>query len=174
MTQTFDLYNDKGEKVESGVASPLTHTGLAANTTYSNWKISYAGDTENLVKIPDFKTLKVAVTGISATPSDISVVAGQTAKVAISVQPSNATINAYDIKPDNESIATMDQDGTIHGIIAGKANFTITSIDDPSKSTIVAVTVTSATPAVPAASTAVPAASTTSAAPATSVAPKVV
>ena len=168
MTQTFDLYNDKGEKVESAVASPLTHTGLAANTTYSNWKISYAGDTENLVKVPDFKTLKVAVTGISATPSDISVIAGQTAKVAISVQPSNATINAYDIKPDNESFATMDQDGTIHAIAAGKTNFTITSIDDPSKSTVVAVTVTSATPAVPAASTAVPAA------PTTSVAPKVV
>ena len=142
MTQTFDLYDDKGTKVESGVASPLTHTGLAANTTYSNWKIAYAGDASNLLKVPDFKTLKVAVTGVSATPAAISVVAGQTAKVAISVQPSNATINAYDIKSDNESFATMDQDGTIHGIAAGKANITITSIDDPSKSTVVAVTVT--------------------------------
>ena len=64
-------------------------------------------------------------------------------------------------------VGNMCQGGTIHGIIAGKANFTITSIDDPSKLTIVAVTVTSATPAVPAAST-------TSAAPATSAAPKVV
>ena len=44
------------------------------------------------------------------------IVDGQTAKVAISVQPSNATINAYDIKPDNESFATMDQDGTIKGL----------------------------------------------------------
>lgn len=142
MANTFDLYDDKGTKVESGVASPLTHTGLAANTTYSNWKISYAGDASNLVKIPDFKTLKVAVTGVSATPATISVVAGQTAKVAISVQPSNATINAYDIKSDNELIAKMDQDGTIHGIAAGKANITITSVDDPSKSTVVTVTVT--------------------------------
>lgn len=142
MTQTFDLYDDKGAKVESGVASPLTHAGLVANTTYSNWKISYAGDASNLVKVPDFKTLKVAVTGVAATPAAISVVAGQTAKIAISVQPSNATIKEYGIKSDNELIAKMDQDGTIHGIADGKVNITITSLDDPSKFTVVAVTVT--------------------------------
>lgn len=142
MANTFDLYDDKGTKVESGVASPLTHTGLVANTTYSNWKISYAGDKDNLVKIPDFKTLKVAVTGVAATPAAISVVAGQTAKVAISVQPSNATIKEYSITPDNKLIATMDQDGTIHGIAEGKANITIASMDDPSKTTVVVVTVT--------------------------------
>ena len=38
----------------------------------------------------------------------------------------------------------MDQDGTIHGITAGKVNITIASMDDPSKSTVVAVTVTTA------------------------------
>jgi len=142
MANTFDLYDDKGTKVESGVASPLTHTGLAANTTYSNWKIAYAGDTTNLVKVPDFKTLKVAVTGVSATPATVSIVAGQTAKVAISVQPDNATINEYSITSANESIAKMDQDGTIHGIAAGTVNITVASVDDPSKVAVVAVTVT--------------------------------
>jgi len=142
MASTFDLYDNKGNKVESGVASPLTHTGLAANTTYSNWKIAYAGDTTNLIKIPDFKTLKVAVTGVSATPATVSVVAGQTAKVAISVQPADATINTYNITSANESVATMDQDGTIHGIAAGTVNITVASVDDPSKVAVVAVTVT--------------------------------
>lgn len=144
MANTFDLYDDKGTKVESGVASPLTHTGLTANTSYSNWKIAYAGDTTNLVTIPTFKTLKVAVTGVSATPATISVVAGETAKVDISVQPANATINTYNITSADEKIATMDQDGTIHGVAAGTVNITIASTDDPSKVAIVAVTVTAA------------------------------
>ena len=130
MANTFDLYDDKGTKVESGVASPLTHTGLAANTTYSNWKIAYAGDTTNLVKIPDFKTLKVAVTGVSATPATVSVVAGQTAKVAISVQPANATINNIALHLLMNQLQKWTR-RLIHGIAAGTVNITVASVDDP-------------------------------------------
>lgn len=144
MANTFDLYDDKGTKVESAVASPLTHAGLAANTKYSNWKISYAGDTTNFVAVPDFTTLKVAVTGIAATPATISVVAGQTAKINVSVQPANATVNGYSLSSADETIATVDADGTIHGIKAGTVNITAIANDDNTKISLVAVTVTAA------------------------------
>lgn len=144
LANTFDLYDDKGTKVESAVASPLTHTGLAANTKYSGWKIAYSGDTTNLVTVPDFTTLKVAVTGIAATPATVSVVAGQTAKIDVSVQPANATVNGYSLSSADETIATVDADGTIHGVKAGTVNITAVANDDNTKTAVVAVTVTAA------------------------------
>ena len=52
----FDIYNEGGAKVADNKPSPVTVGGLTPNTTYTGWKIAYAGSEEK-ADIPEFKTL---------------------------------------------------------------------------------------------------------------------
>lgn len=51
----FDIYNADGAKVADNKPSPVTVGGLTPNTTYTGWKIAYAGADEK-ADIPEFKT----------------------------------------------------------------------------------------------------------------------
>ena len=51
----FDIYNADGAKVADNKPSPVTVGGLTPNTTYSGWKIAYAGANAK-ADIPEFKT----------------------------------------------------------------------------------------------------------------------
>lgn len=51
----FDIYNADGAKVADNKPSPVTVGGLTPNTTYTGWKIAYAGS-EAKADIPEFKT----------------------------------------------------------------------------------------------------------------------
>ena len=51
----FDIYNADGAKVADNKPSPVTVGGLTPNTTYTGWKIAYAG-AEAKADIPEFKT----------------------------------------------------------------------------------------------------------------------
>lgn len=55
MANIFDIFDAKGANVQSGVASPITITGLKPETTYSGYTIAYAGKPDKTV-IADFKT----------------------------------------------------------------------------------------------------------------------
>ena len=52
----FDIYNADGAKVADNKPSPVTVGGLTPNTTYTGWKIAYAG-AEAKADVPEFKTL---------------------------------------------------------------------------------------------------------------------
>ena len=61
MANLFDVYNDgsiidhtEGEKLETG-ETPITVTGLTADTTYDKVQVAYAGS-DNKSDVPSFKT----------------------------------------------------------------------------------------------------------------------
>ena len=53
--QTFDVYDNKGNKVASAQASPVVLSDLTAGTKYSGYQAAYAGSSAKAT-IPDFTT----------------------------------------------------------------------------------------------------------------------
>lgn len=89
----------------------------------------------------------VNVTGITADKT-LTVQVGKTAKISASVQPDDATDKAITFASADKTLATVDADGTVHGIKAtdpGKTvAITATAHGDSSKTATTAVTVTAA------------------------------
>lgn len=85
----------------------------------------------------------VNVTGITADKT-LNVDVGKTAKITASVQPDNATDKGLAFASEDATIATVDADGTVHGVKAGKVNVTVSAHADGSKTATTAVTVTAA------------------------------
>lgn len=93
------------------------------------------------------QTPTVNVTGITADKS-LTVQVGKTAKINAVITPDNATNKGVIYKSADPTLATVDADGTVHGIKAtdpGKTvQITATSYADGSKIATTAVTVTTA------------------------------
>lgn len=86
----------------------------------------------------------VPVTGVTVTPETASVEAGKTTKLTAAVAPDNATDKTVTWSSSDDSVATVDADGTVHGIKEGTATITATT-KDGSKTDTCAVTVTAPT-----------------------------
>lgn len=67
---------------------------------------------------------------------------GQTTKLTANIAPNNATNKNVRWSSKNPKLATVDRDGTVHGVAAGKATIVARSAADPSKSDSAVVTVT--------------------------------
>ena len=126
----FDLY--KGDtKVQDNVTSPITITGLTPETDYSDYAVSYAGETKK-TPVPTFTTKaasNVAVTGVTMSQKTAAMKVGATKQVTGTVAPENATDKAVTYASDNEAIATVAADGTITANAEGTANITTTTHD---------------------------------------------
>ena len=86
----------------------------------------------------------VSVTGVSVSPSTLSLTTGQTSKLSATVSPSNATNKTVTWSSNNTSVATVASDGTVTAKAAGSATITCTTQDGSKKATC-AVTVKAAT-----------------------------
>ena len=71
----------------------------------------------------------VSVTGVSVSPTSLSLITGNSSQLTATVSPSNATNQAVTWSSSNTSKATVDQDGTVHAIAAGSATITVTTAD---------------------------------------------
>lgn len=108
---TFKIY--KGESVIVEGESPLTITGVAPNTNVAVGEYQVArvdGDKEsNRVDIPAFKTLPIAVTGITLTPENMTAISGAASnrQLAATIAPTNATNKAvtYSVSPTTPGLA---------------------------------------------------------------------
>ncbi|OJJ17081.1 hypothetical protein BKI52_30675 [marine bacterium AO1-C] len=69
------------------------------------------------------------VTGISITPTSVSLEAGQTAQLNATISPSNATDQSVSWSSSNTTIATVNSNGLVTAINAGVASITCTSND---------------------------------------------
>lgn len=89
----------------------------------------------------------VAVTGVTADKT-LSVAIGKTSKITASVQPDDATDKAVTFASADETVATVDADGTVHGVKATDSGktvaITVTAHGDSTKTATTAVTVTAA------------------------------
>lgn len=76
---------------------------------------------------------KVPVTGISVTPTTLSLYPTETSTLTATVVPANATVKTYTWSSSNNDIATVDATGKVTAIAAGSCTITATSTDDSSK-----------------------------------------
>ncbi|MFR0558996.1 Ig-like domain-containing protein, partial [Pseudoscardovia radai] len=90
--------------------------------------------------------VSVPVTGVSLSPSNPSVVEGATTRLTATVVPANATDQSLTWISDNQSVATVDQNGVVTGVKEGTAK--ITAFTKNGVSGTVTVTVTAAAIAV--------------------------
>ena len=104
-----------------GVTRP---TNLVANFGGLIWDDNHSG-------IP----AKVAVTGVTVSPTSASVAIGATTQLTATVAPSNATNKAVNWSSSNTAIATVNSNGLVTGIVAGSATITVTTVDGNKTST---------------------------------------
>lgn len=64
----LDVYDNKGNKIISNKPSPVVMSGLEPDTTYSGYKIAYAGKNA-FTTLPTFKTQAVTTTTTTTTTS---------------------------------------------------------------------------------------------------------
>lgn len=134
---TFKIY--KGESVIVEGESPLTITGVAPNTNVAVGEYQVArvdGNKEsNRVDIPAFKTLPIAVTGITLTPENMTAISGTASnrQLTPTVAPTNATNKAvtYSVSPTTTGLA-VNASGVLSwsdAVPTGKYTVTATTAD---------------------------------------------
>lgn len=86
------------------------------------------------------KDATVSVTGVTLTPTSLSLYTGDTATLTATVTPDGATNKAVTWQSDNANVATV-EGGTVTAVGAGEANITVTT-EDGSHTATCHVTVT--------------------------------
>jgi uncharacterized protein YjdB len=71
----------------------------------------------------------VAVTGVSVSPTSLSLEEGQTGSLSATVSPSNATDKSITWTSSDQSVATVGASGLVTGIAAGSVVITVTTND---------------------------------------------
>lgn len=153
-TKRFDVYaiSDLSKKVLDNQPSPVTVSNLKPDTDY-HFGSTYAGvdpkvgltdwGVQHTAEAPVIPAPVIPVNGITADKT-LSVGVGKTAKITASVQPDNATDKGLAFVSENALTATVDPDGTVHGVKAGITNVTVSAHADSKQTATVAVTVADA------------------------------
>ena len=84
---------------------------------------------------------KVDVTDITLSASSLSMMKGETQTITATVLPENATDKSLTFASDNESVATVTNEGVVTALSKGSATITVSSVSNPAISKTVAVTV---------------------------------
>ena len=84
----------------------------------------------------------IPVEEVSVDKAAVSIIEGESATVTVTITPPEATNKAVSFKSSDETVATVDAEGKVTGVKAGKATITVTT-EDGGKTAICEVTVTS-------------------------------
>ncbi len=71
----------------------------------------------------------VAVSGLSVSPTSLSLEEGETGQLSATVSPANATNSSVSWSSSNNSVATVNSSGLVTAISAGSATITATTVD---------------------------------------------
>jgi uncharacterized protein YjdB len=93
---------------------------------------------------PQSSGTTVPVTGVTVSPTTLSLTVGQTATLTATVSPANATNKNVTWSSSNTSVATVSSTGVVTAVAAGSATITVTTVDG-AKTATCAVTVTGST-----------------------------
>lgn len=88
----------------------------------------------------------VPVTGVSVTPSTLSLVEGSKATLTATVLPENASEKGVSWSSDDPTIASVDANGQVTGVKPGSAIITVTTVDGNKTATCVVAVVAEAIP----------------------------
>lgn len=102
-----------------------TATGLNANSTYRFAVSAYNGLRESAKSnIITVKTSKIPVESITLAIDKAALEVGGTAKVTVTITPTNETDGPAVLSSSNADVATVDNDGNVKAIGVGTANVT--------------------------------------------------
>lgn len=136
---TASITKNPTKKGKTGNTS-IKISGKKSGTAYITVK-TLATNKKNKAETKKIKvTVKaVSVTGVKASISSSTIVAGKTAQIKASVLPANATDKKLTYTSSNKKVATVNSKGLVKGVSAGKANITVKSSNGKKK--VIAVTV---------------------------------
>ncbi|SHK69896.1 Por secretion system C-terminal sorting domain-containing protein [Reichenbachiella agariperforans] len=87
----------------------------------------------------------IAVTGVSVSPTSLSLNVGQSTDLSETVSPANASNKAVSWASSNTNVATVNANGSVSAVGVGNATVTVTTADG-NKTATAAVTVSAGTP----------------------------
>lgn len=136
--EKFRLYK-KGETnpVAEGV-SPLAITGIAANTDVLVGDFTVTGvatvdgveKESDHVDVPVFKTLPIAVTGITLDKTELALKVGETATLTPTITPENATNKVYRFSSEVAAVGTVTPvQGKVTAVAEGTTKIVVTTED---------------------------------------------
>lgn len=121
----------------SGNTSGSTRTGsIVVNVDGTDYTISVSQEPVSTV---------IPVTGVSVSPSTLSLVAGKSSTLTANVTPSNATDKSVTWSSSNTSVASVNEYGVVSAVGAGSVTITATSNYDSTKTGSCSLTVAAAT-----------------------------
>lgn len=146
MANKLNLFKKDGSKVVEGNETSVTLTGIAANTSVvaGDYKVAFISDEGkqgDFTDVPAFKTLPIAVTGVTLDKSTASIDVGASTKLTATVAPSNATDKGVTWTSSAPAVATVEGSGKVTAVKAGTADITVTT-KDGSKTATCVLTVT--------------------------------
>ncbi len=134
---------------ETGVITLVDKTGLNKEVKDTfNLKIvatdGYSQTDEILVRVilDGEESTNMLVSNIILEPTELSVVLGETKVITAKVSPENATDKTLTWKSNDETIATVDNNGSVKGVKVGTTEITVTANDDSGEIARCTVTVT--------------------------------
>lgn len=152
----LNLY--KGEELLQSVdkqegKTTVTIENLISNTDYTagEYQVSFSNDSgeSSKVDVPAFKTDATGVVSVTLDVETLDLTVGETHQLVATIAPDNASNKNVSYEVDNDSIATVTQDGVVEAVGAGSAVVSVTT-EDGSLSDVVSVTVKEPIPDAPA------------------------
>ncbi|MDB5256770.1 MAG: Ig domain protein group 2 domain protein [Chitinophagaceae bacterium] len=104
-------------------------SGLVTGVAVGNATITATSQDGNYTATSAITVTPIAVTGISVSPTSVSVQKGNTTSLTATISPATAGNQNVTWSSSNTSVATVDASGLVTGIAAGNATITATSQD---------------------------------------------
>lgn len=100
------------------------------NMSITDGTINFEFNSEEALNVSGFEIYSLtAVTGVSVSPTTLTLEEGQTGQLSETVSPSDATDKRVTWESDNTAIATVDANGLVTAVSEGSANITVTTND---------------------------------------------
>ena len=115
-------------------ANAATYTTAATTTSMNGYQYrcvvsNSAGSVTSDAATLTVNAATVSVTGVTLEPTSLSLFTGNTATLTATVQPSDATSKAVTWNTSDNTVATVDENGTVTAVGAGEATITVTTED---------------------------------------------
>lgn len=132
--QHLIIYDKSGTKKFEGKVGETTVaiTGIEPGTSVANgeYQVAWSDGTSlsRKVDVPGF-TVKVPVTGITLTKSELSMTVGDQTYIGAVISPPNATNQKITCSSTDEAVATFDYTGLVVAKGVGKTTIKATTVD---------------------------------------------